>query len=165
MATYTVTDMFLEHIDKPKPYYNNILLIFSIDSNTHKIAVDSEGLILDRYNKIAEENHLIAHWIHLMSHHPTYFESIEIVKSPEDKCSNEIYLNLASNIVGNPKLICNSKQDLKLYKFNGSNYVSYDKVNIKIYDKDEAIHELSNKFGQTHSGEGDNVGGNKNVFV
>ena len=164
MATFTVTDILLENLVNPKPYYNEFLMAFTLSTNSHKVAVDSKGIILDRYGKIADKNGLISHWIHIMAHAPSNFDPIDEITLESEKCRSEIYLHLSSKIVGLKRLITSSRQDLKIYPFKGTHYVDYNGEDIKVYDRDEALVEFRKEHQQNHSGGGDNVGGNKTEY-
>ncbi len=161
MGIYTVTGKLLENI-QPKPYYNELLFVFTFSTNSYKVAVDTNGCILDIYRSIGEENPLIATWLQIMSNEPTNFEPIdEVLSIDTPKCFCEIFLLLASKIAGAKRLITNSIQDLSLYEFNGEKVVKYNDIDIKIYDKDDALNEFRQNMSQFHSGSGDNVAGNK----
>lgn len=160
MGVIAVTGKTLENIE-PKPYFNEMLLVFTQSTNSYKVAIDTEGTIVDLYNSIAESNDLIATWLHLMAISPSNFEPIDKIELAKPKCECEIYILLASKIAGEKRLITNSIQDLKLYQFKGSKIIDYDSIDIRVYDKDDALNELRNNMTQKHSGSGDNVAGNK----
>ena len=163
MSVYVIAETFLEEVKEPKPYFNNVLLLFAIE-NALKVGIDTQGVIIDRYNAVGENIPLIAHWIQIMSHYPSYFEPIDKIDLQSESCRNEIYLNIASQMVEKSKLVCFSKQNLKAYKFLSSSYIDYDGIPVKVLDKDEAIQELKSVTSQGHSGSGDNVGGNKITY-
>lgn len=147
---------------KPKPYYNNILMIFTQD-NPLKIAVDSDGLAIDNYTLIAEESEdeLISTWLTLMIHDPSNFEPIGKVSSLNCDCEIEFYLRISIEIFGESRIILASKQECKNYEILTGNLVRYNDSNIVIYDKDESLQIIKQIITQSHTGSGDNIFGNK----
>ena len=164
MSIYTVTGKLLENIIQPKPYFNELLLVFTLSTNSYKVAVDPNGKILDIYHSIAEENPLIATWIQIMANEPSNFEPIEQIDLANPKCMCEIFLLLASKVAGTKRLITHSIQDLSHYVIKGSRFVEYENLDIKFYDKDDALNEFRQNMSQFHNGSGDNVRGNKTEY-
>jgi len=141
MATFTLTTNLLRNISDDKRYICDLLWAFT-QSNSHKVAKDNKGKLLDKYKTlIATENlHHILTWIDMMEKIPASFVTIEIDNEPSDE---ELYLMISKNINGTKKIIVSSHQEWKKFKYlENNNAIEYNDTILEIVDRDEALDEV-----------------------
>ena len=164
MSVYAVSSELLRNIKEPKPYFNELLIVFTFSTNPLKVGVDTGGKILDEYAEIASKNPLVATWIQIMSNQPENFEPICEISDLDLKCRTELYIKLAKEVVGSKRLIVSTKQELRGFNFNGGKICEYEGIELLVLDKDEALLEVHKIISQSHTGAGDNVAGNKKEY-
>lgn len=164
MSVYVVSSELLRNIDQPKPYFNELLIVFTFSTNPLKVGVDTRGKILDEYAEIASNNPLVATWIQIMSNQPQNFEPICEISDENLTCRTELYIRLTKEVVGSKRLIVSTKQELRGFNFNGGRVCEYEGIDLLILDKDEALLEVHKALSQNHTGSGDNVAGNKKEY-
>jgi len=141
MATFTLTTNLLRNISDDKRYICDLLWTFT-QSNSHKVAKDDKGKLLDKYkNLISSGNfHHILTWIDLMEKIPSSFVTIEVDYPVSDE---DLYLMISKNVNGSKKIIVSSHQEWKKYKYIiEGNIIHYEGENLDIIDRDEALEEL-----------------------
>ena len=147
MAVYTLSLNFFNHLcDKESIiYFYNILSVFANDKNRHKIAIDKDGLILDRYRKVDKNRDLILFWVSsLADRQPTskFFEQTNADISSFD--NDEIMcLEICRATQGQKKLIVYSRSSCRIISVNPNDEFVYRDVIIHILDKDDASDELA----------------------
>jgi hypothetical protein len=139
MACYTLCNCLLSNLELDKKYITDVLMIFPQQSNAHKIALDKSNMILNMYAQIAEKNEIIATWLSLMSMKPSSFETINVDVSKEPS-EDEVFLKVCSSTKSQQKAIVNSHERWINYK---GKIIMYNSVQVTVYDKDEAIVELT----------------------
>lgn len=144
MSVYTISPDFLENIeDDEKSYLSDILFIFSNRSNSHKIAKDKHGVILDVYKSIKKNPDIIKIWLDLMSFTPSGFEKID-VDIRDINCKEEMSITLCKETKGTNKLIVYSVQNIVNFECIDG-FISYDGKVITVFDRDDAKMELNKK--------------------
>lgn len=149
MSIYTVSQCLLTNLDIEKKYVADILMFFA-QSNPYKVALDKDDKILALYASAAEKNALIACWLDIMSKKPTSFEFINADTS-NIKNDEQLFLTVCVATKNQQKIIVYSHQDWKFYKYEGPNTIKVDNACVTVYDKDEAIPELSSKSGNIYA--------------
>jgi len=149
MATFTLTTNLLKNSSDDKRYVCDLLWAFT-QSNSHKVAKDNKGRLLDRYKALilSERLHHILIWIDLMEKIPASFETIEIDHEPSDE---ELYLLISKNINGAKNIVVSSHQEWKKFKYSeNTNSFFYAGSVLEVLDRDEALNEIMPEKGATY---------------
>lgn len=140
MSCYTLSNCLLDNLELDKKYISDVLMVFT-QSNPFKVALDKSNRILDIYAEIAGKNETVATWLNLMTMKPTSFETINVdvisVKEVE-----EIFLKVCSSTKSQQKVIVSSHERWTSFKYFIPQTILYDNIQVKVYDRDEAIPEL-----------------------
>lgn len=139
MSCYTLCNCLLSNLELDKKYITDVLMVFTQQTNAHKVALDKSDRILTMYAQIAEKNEIIATWLSLMSMKPTSFETIEVDVSQEP-IEDDVFLKVCSSTKSQQKAIVNSHE--RWIKYKGK-VITYNSIAVTIYDKDEAVIELN----------------------
>ena len=145
MSYYTVTCNLLKRIEQQRIYVTKILYSFASE-NSFKIVLDHGGKIADLYEKIAKNDHIIYAWLDLMTKIPSRFETIQ-VEIEDSIDEEELFLKVCRHTKIQQKLIVFSHNDWKIFNYTYLNRISYDSIEIEVYDRDEAIIELNPPSG------------------
>lgn len=138
MICYTLSDCILENIgDQPSILYTDLLSVFINRHSKHKLAIDSQGKILDIY--LSFKSMLVEAWLQQMAFTPSNWERINIdIPHSQHLSKYEIF-----------KLVCSQTADklLIVYSHNGwtkneythERCINYRDHELRILDRDEAI--------------------------
>jgi len=143
MGIYVIAPCLLKGI-REKLYLTEVLIPFT-QQNSLKIGIDSQNKILNKYSEIGQMNPGIASWLHLMSYEPSSFEKIDIPNELSDPEDLKFYLKVCKCVVQQKKLIVFSHQSLDGYPFQEGNLIEFEGTHLFVFDRDEAIVELSMK--------------------
>lgn len=145
MNNYALSCCLLKESKKDKKIVTGILHKISDDSTPFKVVVDRSGIIIDLYEKIANDNNVhVASWLRILTLNPTQIEFLDIKLDPNE---SEIinFLETASKIRNNKKLIVYSHNSLpENISYNDNNSVEYKNNFIKVLNNNEAMNELTN---------------------
>lgn len=142
MACYTLSDCILNNLNAGKKYITDLLMVFTQESNPFKVALDKSNRIIDLYESAGQENEYVANWLSLMSFQPSNFETINIDTSTAIN-NEEIFLKVCGKTNSQQKLIVYSHEGWQYYSYESDKVIIYDTKQIKILDRDEAIHDLN----------------------
>lgn len=142
MAVYTLSKCILENINAGKKYVTDLLYVFTMDSNPHKVTVDSQNIVLDIYAQLARSNEFIATWLQLMSHQPSNFEPINVDLSSVSN-DEEVFLKLCCETKSQQKIIVFTHEGWKFYNYHSDRVIYYNDKFIYVLDRDEAIQDLN----------------------
>lgn len=142
MGCYTLSHCVLVNLDSGKKYITDLLMVFTQEKNSFKVALDKSHRIIDLYEEAGQNNQIVATWLQLMSYMPTNFEIINIDTSSA-KNEEELFLSVCSSIKSQNKLIIYSHERWQHFKYNSERVIYYNNIPILIFDRDEAIHELN----------------------
>lgn len=143
MGVYILTPCLLENIEN-KRYLTEVLYKF-IHENLLKVGLDSCNKIIEKYYKIASVDPGIASWLAVMSYNPSAFEKVNIPSGYPDADDIELYVKVSTHVLPQKRIIVKSHQTLCNFNYTDGNYIEYGGHKIKIFDRDEAIEELSEK--------------------
>lgn len=144
MGCYTVCNCLIENAKIETKYLTDVLFVFTQQTNTHKVALDSANRILAIYERIASENSHIATWLDLMTKVPSPFERVKI-DVPESVSEDELFLLVCSSTNEQRKILVYSHQRWNDCEYVEKNLMKYKEVSMNVYDRDEAIEELKEK--------------------
>ncbi len=150
MSCFTISDNIKESICFGKKYITELLYVFLSSSNSFKVSLDTSDVIIDIYSSVARKDEFFSNWLTLMSHEPSNFEKIDIdVSSVENK--EEVFLKVCSKTKAQQKMIVHSHESWSRFNYLKKNIISYNGKNIIIFDRDEAIIELSKEKGDSYT--------------
>lgn len=145
-SVYTLSANFFEQLEQHDySFLCSILFRFTNPQNPHKIAVDSESLVILKYQEITQNKFcadIIRTWMEMLANIPTSMQRYNIdlskVTNPEDMC-----IELCSKINGRKILIIHSANTF-CKAIDDNNSIMHDGKVINIIDKDKAQSELNN---------------------
>jgi len=150
MNNYAISSCLLEKSTENKKIVTSILHKIADDETPYKVVVDKYGVIIDIYEKIANNSNVhIASWLRTLTTHP---EQIEYLDIKLDQIPNDLikFLETAAKIRNDKKLILYSHNSMpEDINYIEGNRINYHDVFIRIYDSNEAINELNNNNGVT----------------
>lgn len=158
MSTYTISPCLLS-IEK-ESYINKIILRFLTEDQL-KIAIDNHAFALEEYNQVIKKSkhaEMLSYWLGQIADTQKY-DKITIEDNPKN-----LFLDICKNTFGIHKLLVDSKQNFCSYSINSENSILYDSTHIYIYDKDEAIIELTPQQMIIHSVTDSNITGTGNIM-
>ena len=141
MSSYTLSNCILTNLDAGKKYITDLLMVFTQEWNPSKVALDKSDRIMNLYYDAGQKNEYVANWISLMAHEPSNFETINVDTSNASS-DEEIFLKVCSQTKCQQKLIVHSHESWQNYNYEEDKVMFYDKKPIRVFDRDEAIHEL-----------------------
>ncbi len=142
MACYTLSNCILHNLVAGKKYITDLLMVFTQESNPFKVALDKSNRIIDLYETAGQTNEYVANWLSLMSFQPSNFEPINIDVSSATN-NEEIFLKVCSKTNSQQKLIVHSHEGWQNFSYQADKVIFYDSKPIRVFDRDEAIHELN----------------------
>lgn len=137
MSTYTISPCLLSI--EQENYINKIILRFLTEDKL-KIAIDNHSYALDKYQQVIEGSKhggILLYWLDQIANTQKY-DTIVIDETPKD-----LFLDICKNTFGAHKILVATKQKFCSYTAQSESSIIYDSTTIYIYDKDEAIHELT----------------------
>lgn len=141
-SIYTVSLNLLENLKASElSYLACILFCFTNEEQPAKLAVDKNGVILDRYKDYTQYGDIIKVWIDLLSIIPSSIERIDVDLGEMDD-TEQMCLLLCSCTNGSKQMIVYSKATLRA-NIDEDNCVSHNGHRIKILDRDEAKKTLN----------------------
>jgi len=114
-------------------YFTNILLVYT-QNNPHKICLDKDGLILEKYKSIACDNEFIRFWIKLVTNEK--LPSIEYIQLKDYNSSNDVFLEVCIKSY-DKVLVVGSKQEYA----SDAKFIADNKITL--VDKDDVVDILS----------------------
>lgn len=142
--TYTLyPDLFrlIKEIDD-SIYIRDLITIFGISTNSHKIAKDSHGIVIDIYsNTESIYKDFFATFLDMIARNPSGFENIDVDIS-QIECEETKFITLCKATLGCNVMILYSIQNIKKYKII-NNKLNFEDTEITILDRDEARVELN----------------------
>ncbi|GAB4184010.1 MAG: hypothetical protein Tsb002_06580 [Wenzhouxiangellaceae bacterium] len=142
MPNYTLSsNLSLCLESNPKTYFANLFMVF-VQSNSHKVVIDSNNIVLRIYERIAENNNLFKTWLDLMSHDYESFEKIKVDTEGID-CEEELFLKVCCRTKGHKYILVESHQSWTRYDYLEGRRMQYMDAIVNVYDKDEAIEILT----------------------
>jgi hypothetical protein len=148
MACYTLSNCILKNLVAGKKYITDLLMVFTQEANPFKVALDKSNCIMDLYENIGETNVHVASWLSLMSYQPSNFEIINIDVSSVSN-TEELFLKVCSSTKIQQKLIVHSHEGWQNFSYHDEKVIVYDNKPIRVFDRDEAIHELNPAAGSS----------------
>lgn len=142
MACYTLSDCILHNLNAGKKYITDLLMVFTQESNPFKVALDKSNRIIDLYELAGQKNEYVANWLSLMSFQPSNFETINIDTSTAMN-NEEVFLKVCGKTNSQQKLIVYSHEGWQNFNYQGDKVIIYDTKSIRVFDRDEAIHDLN----------------------
>lgn len=137
--TYTIYPDIMRCQEESLYYFRNLLMLFAV--GVHKVAVDSDGTVLDIYGNINSNRELIHTWLSLMSYKPSRFVAIPVcVSNIADE--EQLFLTLCKSTNGQKKMIVGDIQNLQC-NLDCNNCTIVDGEIVQIIDKDDAVSELA----------------------
>lgn len=138
--TYTIYPDLMRNLDEDDLYYyRNLLILFT--QGVHKVAIDSEGVVIDIYHGIKNNREMIHSWLRLMSYKPSRFETIPVCISGIND-EEKKFLALCKSTNGQKKMIVGNLQTLQC-SLDCDNCTVVDNVKVQLLDKDDAVNEIS----------------------
>jgi hypothetical protein len=120
----------------------DLLMVFAQQTNPYKVALDKSDRIIGVYAKISESNEFAATWLNLMTMKPSSFERIT-VETDDVANMEELFLRVCSSTKSQQKLIVHSHENWKHYRYDQPTIIIYRDIQVRVYDRDEAIIELN----------------------
>ena len=142
MACYTLSNCILMNLNAGKKYITDLLMVFTQESNPHKVALDKTDRIINMYEEEGGKNEYVASWLSLMSYAPSNFETINVDANSATN-NEEVFLKVCSKTNSQQKLIIHSHEGWQNYNYEIDKTIIYDSKAIRVFDRDEAIHELN----------------------
>lgn len=142
MICVTLSDCVLNNFStssNPKEILTDLLMVFAQNNNPYKIAIDRNGKIIDIYS--SNENPAIIYWLKIMSDFPESWEPIDVENFESVQTKEEFFLLLCSQTT-NKTLIVFSHNGWTKKHYNRDNGISYNGVQLKVLDREEAIKDL-----------------------
>lgn len=145
MNNYAISSCLVEKTIENKKIITGILNKIADDETPYKVVVDKGGIILDIYERIANNNNVhIASWLRVLTRHPKQIEYLDVKLEP-DQSDIIKFLETASKIRNEKKLIVYSHSFIpENFKYMEGNKVRYNDDVIKVYDSNEAMQEFNN---------------------
>lgn len=141
MSNYTVDEDFLLNVSEH--YLTDILFALTNRTNECLISIDAAGIIESMYWKMAIKSEVVRFFMdRTLNFNPKPFHKVDVDLS-EIKSSQDRFLTLCSQTIGDKKLITNSKYKFPQEGFIGSKKYLYNTKKIKIFDKDEARKDVT----------------------
>ena len=138
---YTLSFNFFERLDSNEfnLYYFSILSMFANDQSCHKIAIDKDAMILERYRDVKKHGELLFLWIQHMADTRVASRFLENTNVDISSLDNDEKMCLE---------ICDATQEKKLIVYSKSSFPKnifqyYQTSGIKLLDKDEASTEIN----------------------
>ncbi len=142
MTVYTVSPDLLKNVEKDEGiYFTDILFTFTQRTNSFKVSKDKGGEVIKSYLAIEKNGETIKTWLDLMSFKPSPFEPIDVDLS-NISCEESKFMKLCKETKNQNKLILYSQQNLTKHKCE-NNLVTFEGVELRILDRDDARNELS----------------------
>lgn len=164
MNSYALSSCLLEETKNNKKIITSILHKISDENTPYKVVVDRKGVIIDLYEKIANNDNVhVASWLRILTRDPKQIEYLDINFEPN---SSEIikFLETAIQIRNEKKLIVNSHNSLpKNINYCESNTINYKDNIVKILNNNEAMTELNKNNGITINNENNLNSKNKEI--
>lgn len=142
MACYTLSNCILQNLVAGKKYITDLLMVFTQEANPFKVALDKSNRIIDLYETAGQTNEYVANWLSLMSYQPSNFETINVDASSATNIE-EVFLKVCSKTNSQQKLIVHSHEGWQNFSYQAEKVIVYDNKPIRVFDRDEAIHELN----------------------
>lgn len=150
MNNYAISSCLVEKTSEDKKIITSILNRIADDETPYKVVVDKGGVIIDIYERIANNNNVhVASWLRVLTRHPKQIEYLDVKLDPN---KNDIlkFLETASKIRNEKKLILYSHNLMpEEIMYREGNKVNYNNEDIRVYDSNEAMCELNNHNGIT----------------
>lgn len=164
MNSYVLSSCLLEETKNNKKIITSILHKISDENTPYKVVVDRKGVIIDLYEKIANNDNVhVASWLRILTRDPKQIEYLDINFEPD---SSEIikFLETAIQIRNEKKLIVNSHNSLPTnINYCESNTINYKDNIVKILNNNEAMTELNKNNGITINNENNLNSKNKEI--
>lgn len=164
MNSYALSSCLLEETKNNKKIITSILHKISDENTPYKVVVDRKGVIIDLYEKIANNDNVhVASWLRILTRDPKQIEYLDINFEPD---SSEIikFLETAIQIRNEKKLIVNSHNSLPTnINYCESNTINYKDNIVKILNNNEAMTELNKNNGITINNENNLNSKNKEI--
>ena len=164
MNSYALSSCLLEETKNNKKIITSILHKISDENTPYKVVVDRKGVIIDLYEKIANNDNVhVASWLRILTRDPKQIEYLDINFEPD---SSEIikFIETAIQIRNEKKLIVNSHNSLPTdINYCESNTINYKDNIVKILNNNEAMTELNKNNGITINNENNLNSKNKEI--
>ena len=119
---------------------------------------------MDLYETAGQTNAQVANWLSLMSYQPSNFETINIDASSAAN-TEEVFLKVCSKTNSQQKLIVHSHEGWQNFNYQGDKVIIFESKPIRVFDRDEAIHELNPAISSSIIAYGSVVASNQSTIL
>lgn len=173
MPIYTLTSNLIHNVTPSDTnLFGSLFYVFINEKSGYKLAIDNNKHLLNFYAQVQIKDDKIKHhyfeWLSLLSE--TIDKVCEFVNVQIDENDKDgAFLDVASSINGNRKMIVYSRNANCPYECDENNAVEHNGKKISVLDKDEATIEINQKNEVNITTYGDNspavVGDNNKLKI